>query len=275
MPAVLPRRGSTYVALGSSFAAGPGIRPLVDTRALRSARNYAHQVAETLGLALVDVTCSGATTANILATPQRGRPPQIEAVTPDTELVTITAGGNDLGYVGTLLAAGAVGTVLRRLPFLPPPLRERLGDLVRFRRTPAAAPAAFTALAAAQAEIVARVRRRAPRARILLVDYLTLLGSPPAADVVALTPTQQRAAAEVGRGLAGACRDAAARSGAELVAASVAGESHGVGSAQPWVRGFEVGVPSRGGPVPYHPNLLGMTAVAELVVATLRGPEPA
>ena len=60
---------SRYVALGSSMAAGPGIRPSADGapfRSGRSGRNYAHVAAEKLGLDLFDVTFSGATTANVL-----------------------------------------------------------------------------------------------------------------------------------------------------------------------------------------------------------------
>lgn len=171
--------------------------------------------------------------------------------------------------VGTLSAAGALGSVLRWLPLLPASARERLGDLVAFRTTPDATPEAFAAVAASQADVVDRVRERAPRARILLVDYLTLIG---AAPVSPLTSAQVGAAAAVGRGLAQAFRDAAARSGAELVAASSASGSHGVGSAEPWVYGFEIGLPGRGGPVPYHPNLTGMTEVAALVVDAVRGP---
>lgn len=49
-------------ALGSSFAAGPGVAPIVDRRANRSGRNYAHLVAERLGARLTDLTVSGATT---------------------------------------------------------------------------------------------------------------------------------------------------------------------------------------------------------------------
>src|SRR6185312_3803696 len=49
---------SRYVALGSSMAAGPGIRPRAagaPRRAGRSARNYPHLVAEQLSLDLTDV----------------------------------------------------------------------------------------------------------------------------------------------------------------------------------------------------------------------------
>jgi hypothetical protein len=58
-------------ALGSSFAAGPGIPPIVDRFALRSGRNYAHVLADRLGERLTDLTVSGATTTNILERPQR------------------------------------------------------------------------------------------------------------------------------------------------------------------------------------------------------------
>ncbi len=91
-----------YVALGSSMAAGPGIRPRAPGAPCgsgRSARNYAHLVAEQLNLDLIDVTFSGATTAHVLAERQRGARPQIEALDGSEELVTITVGGNDVGCV--------------------------------------------------------------------------------------------------------------------------------------------------------------------------------
>ena len=97
-----------YVALGSSMAAGPGIRPSAAGAPFgsgRSARNYAHLVAERLNLDLVDVTFSGATTAHVLADRQRSAQPQIEALDGSEELVTITIGGNDVGYVPLLMAA--------------------------------------------------------------------------------------------------------------------------------------------------------------------------
>jgi hypothetical protein len=87
---------SRYVALGSSMAAGPGIRPTAHGapfRAGRSARNYPHLVAEQLGLDLVDVTYSGATTANVLTDSQHGAPPQIDALDGSEDLVTVTIGG--------------------------------------------------------------------------------------------------------------------------------------------------------------------------------------
>jgi hypothetical protein len=71
-----------YVALGSSFAAGPRIA----TRAQASPRTAwrstltPHLLARRLNLNLVDVTYCGATTAELLEGQQPGQPAQVEAV---------------------------------------------------------------------------------------------------------------------------------------------------------------------------------------------------
>jgi lysophospholipase L1-like esterase len=154
------------------MAAGPGIRPRAagsPWAAGRSARNYAHLTAERLGLDLVDVTYSGATTAHVLRDRQHGAPPQITALDGSEELVTVTIGGNDVGYVPLLFAA-TVPSGLRRLPLLGDKLRELLD--------PAAREAALSQVGAALAEVGQALRTRSPRARIMFVDYLTLLPPP-------------------------------------------------------------------------------------------------
>jgi lysophospholipase L1-like esterase len=62
-------------------------------------------VARALGLDLHDVTYCGATTSDIITPSAAGQPAQLEAVTPDTRLVTITAGGNDVGFLPLLTLA--------------------------------------------------------------------------------------------------------------------------------------------------------------------------
>ncbi|GAA4806185.1 SGNH/GDSL hydrolase family protein [Actinomycetospora chlora] len=257
--------GGRYVALGSSFAAGPGIPPLVDRAALRSGRNYPHLLAERLGLPLVDVTCSGATTAQLRHARQptlAGRvPPQVEAVTADTTLVTITAGGNDLGYLGALTSAGLRGTLAGRLP-------EALAR--RLRSTVAVpAPGAFAEVRTSLAALVAEVRRRAPDARVVLVDYLTVLGRHATPATVPLTAEQIAAGREIAAGLDAVFAGAAADAGADLVVASGPSAEHGAGSPEPWIGGTALGVPVLGGAVPFHPTAAGMRAVADLVAARI------
>ena len=101
-------------------------------RAARSAANYPHLVAQRLGLDLVDVTYSGATTADVLTDRQNGEPPQIDALDGSEELVTITIGGNDVGYIPLLTAAGLPRAV-RSVPVLGGRLRELLDPTARDR----------------------------------------------------------------------------------------------------------------------------------------------
>ena len=163
--------GSRYVAMGSSFGAGPGIAPRAPgspRRAGRSASNYAHLVARDLGLDLHDVTYSGATTEDILRPSARGQPAQLDAVTRATRLVTLTAGGNDVGYLPRLTLAS-----------LPWPLRvlPRARAQVAGFGDPAATDERFASLGRNLQAIARGVADRAPDCRILFVDYLTILPS--------------------------------------------------------------------------------------------------
>ena len=246
-----------YVALGSSMAAGPGIRPSADGapfRAGRSARNYAHLVAEKLGLDLVDVTYSGATTANILTDSQHGTPPQAEALDGSEDLVTVTIGGNDVGYVPLLMAAG-LPRIVRSVPLL--------GGVVREMVDPTARDRALVEVAESLKEVGRTLRQRSPQAKVLFVDYLTLLpptgAAPPLSDVeVALG----RRVADTLERLTG---EAAAATGCEWVRVAEASREHHAWSAEPWTT--KPGFPFPGRPAPLHPNAEGMRAVADLVVA--------
>jgi lysophospholipase L1-like esterase len=243
-----------YVALGSSMAAGPGILPRANGAPWgsgRSARNYAHLVAERLNLDLVDVTFSGATTAHVLVDRQRGAPPQIDALDGSEALVTITIGGNDVGYIPLLMAA-ALPRVVRLLP----PIADLLNRDAREQ--------ALGEVGDSLRGVGAAVRRCAPGARVLFVDYLTML--PP--DGQPARPLSQ-ADADLGRYVAGCLEEhtatAAQATGCQIVRAGQASRAHHAWSTDPWTMGAGWPLPWR--PAPFHPNAAGMRAVAELIVA--------
>jgi lysophospholipase L1-like esterase len=247
-----------YVALGSSMAAGPGITPRADGApwpAGRSARNYPHLVSSALGLDLVDVTHSGATTAHVLRDRQFGAPPQVESLDGSEILVTATIGGNDVGYVPLLTAAC--------LPW-PAQWVPLLGCRIRQLRDRSARDRALHDVADSLREVGDTVRGRAPQARVLFVDYLTLL--PPAGR--AASP-MSNADADLGRHIAATLEtltaDAAKATGCELVKAGEASREHHAWSTDPWTTRF--GLPWPGRPAPLHPNAAGMRAVADLVTA--------
>jgi lysophospholipase L1-like esterase len=245
-----------YVALGSSMAAGPGIRPRAGGAPRgsgRSARNYAHLVAEERKLKLVDVTFSGATTTHVLAERQRGAPPQIEALDGSEDVVTITIGGNDVGYIPLLMAASLPG-IARKFP--------RISALLNREAREEALVQVGDALHAVGTE----ARRRAPDARILFVDYLTMLPPPDAA-----APPLSSADADLGRYVAVRLEELTAAAGqgtgCEIVRAGRASRDHHAWSAEPWTVGAVWPLPWR--PAPFHPNAAGMAAVAGLITAQL------
>ncbi len=253
-------------ALGSSFAAGPGIEPIVDAVAMRSGRNYPSLLAARLGAELIDLTVSGASTATILDEPQvtlsgATVPPQIDGLPADSELVTITAGGNDLGFLGAMLAAA--WTTHDPASPVTAMLRQVSPDGV-----PVPTPDDLERTVAGLARVVAEVKRRAPDARIVLVDYLTIIGpNTTSSDSVPISPADLVALGRVQDSLRAATGIAAVRSGADLFAASTISGGHALGDPEPWVFDF-IADPVRTG-ASFHPNADGMAAIADALADRL------
>ncbi|GAA5153317.1 SGNH/GDSL hydrolase family protein [Amycolatopsis dongchuanensis] len=165
----VPVQSGRYVALGDSYTSAPGTGKAAGTPpgCQRSDNNYPHLVAAELHPAqFADVSCGGATTQH-LYTPQRTNdgtnPPQLDAVTPDTTLVTLGIGGNDIGFIGLIQQCGTDDPNAA-------PCRDRLtagGRDQLAERIDAAAPKIAAALTA--------IHAKAPNARILLVGYPTVL----------------------------------------------------------------------------------------------------
>jgi len=98
---------ANWAGLGDSYAAGPLIpnQQLSPLGCLRSDHNFAHLAAAALGRSLADASCSGAKTDDMTApqdvTPGQN-PPQFNALTTDTQIVTLQIGGNDIGFTSIL-----------------------------------------------------------------------------------------------------------------------------------------------------------------------------
>jgi lysophospholipase L1-like esterase len=244
--------GARYVALGSSFAAGAGIgptRPGTPPRCQRTDINYASLLAARLGLSLDDQSCGGATTDHVL-NGWNELPPQVAALDAETRLVTVTIGGNDLNYVGNLFMAGcdpAKGFVVqgRTLPCRAPRAPEE-ADYVR-------AADGLRAIAAA-------VKARAPRARLVFVQYVRLVPDAPcpaaniSGDNAVLTRT-------IGERLAEVTARVARESGALVLPADRLSQGHTPCDVEPWAIGLPPGHdPAKG--APWHPNPAGHAAIA-------------
>jgi hypothetical protein len=121
---------------------------------------------------LTDVSWSGATARQVLEGGPFGRPPQLAALRPETALITLTAGGNDISYIRHLLAWS------RRDAPRQTPLLWRL---LLSRPVPdEAVDSALEELPSVFGRIADEVRLRSPRAMLIFVDYATIL---PQADL--------------------------------------------------------------------------------------------
>lgn len=271
----VPQVGARYVALGSSFAAGAGLEPRDpsdrDGLAGRSLLAYPALVASALRLNLVNAAVGGATIENLTVAPHavhtpygiKTLPPQLGAVDEDTALITLTIGGNDVGYVASVLAACALADLANDPS-------SRLGTEMRsFGATDAPDPGVVSsALARLKDDLVGAVgtiRSHAPSARIMLVDYLTLL--PPDSEPCALMPVggeRREELRQVAHRLEEAIEQAATEAGTDHIAVSRASRDHHACASRPWVLGYTESWSL------LHPNREGHAAVAKLIVDHLR-----
>ncbi len=256
-------RAADWVGLGDSYAAGPLIpnQSLSPLGCLRSSRNFAHLAASRVGMSLADVSCSGAETGDMTApqsTDAGTNPPQFNALSAATKVVSLQIGGNDIGFTEIL------ENCVTYNPFSHP-CQDRYvvgGRDEISARIAAAAPKV--------AAVLAGIKSRSAAARVLVVNYAAILpetgrGCWPQvplayADVPYLRAKEQELNAMVATQAAGA--------GATLVNAYAAsiGKDACRSSSVRWVEPL---VPANAA-APFHPNARGEAGVADAVVAAVR-----
>ncbi len=253
-PSTTLKAGDKYVALGSSFASGPLIPPVADPTCLRSSVDYPALVAKSLDLQLTDVSCGAATTENITSTAQGTHPPQLEALTPDTKLVTITIGGNDVDYSVTNL--GCSGDAKNG--------QGCLGTSVQ----PTDIEAKFAALPAKLDATFQAIKAKAPKATVVVLPYLRVFPAVPVPcppSVPMDTPTLYYLAGSSDK-LHTAIKQAATKAKVKFVDVyTPKGHDACAAPAARWVEGAEPASPA----VSFHPNAAGMQAQAKAIVAAL------
>lgn len=242
--------GAKYVALGSSFAAGPGIDAQLGGCG-RSDHNYSHLIADALDLAITDVSCNGATTANIVDTPQGDAAPQIEAVSSDTALVTVTIGGNDINYTSSTFACAGTAAAERCSANL---------DQAAINRAVAGLPASLGGMLDA-------VKARAPQATIVFVTYPRVFPT----DAVSCSELELSAddtayLAELGQTLEDIFVSVSSDRQVLIADAYVRAAGHGpCAASERWVNGATIADDG----IRYHPTGEGHVEMARLVRAAL------
>lgn len=266
-PAFALHPGDEYVALGSSFAAGPGVGERARDAprlCLQSESNYPHLLAARLHLHVIDNTCSGATARQVLEGGQYFHGAQIDALSNKTRLVTLTAGGNDIGYLRNLIAWSCGGA------------RDKIPFLYRFAvctpQAEAAVNQAIGALPELLRTLLETIKARAPHARIIVVNYAAAIpesGSCPGR--LPMTEPQLSRARFMKKQLEVITAKAAAAGGVELLDAAAVTRGHDVCSKDPWFSGLIMpSAPWVFGPIAYHPTDQAMEQIAQALEKRLR-----
>lgn len=231
---------TAYVALGDSYAAGIGAgQELAGPR--RTDAGYPMDVARSTGLELAYQAVLGATTDDVLRD-------QVRAVTDDTELVTITVGGNDVGFVPVLLEvvkpawfSDSEAAIDLALSSIREVLHERLTSLIE------------------------RVRWGAPGARVVVTAYPRLFnGESDCSWLSFVSPEEMRRLDHAADELATVILTAAEDTGCDGVDLRGPFDGHQVCDPVEWIHGLSVPLEES-----YHPNASGHRAYGEGVIARL------
>jgi hypothetical protein len=255
-------QAANYVALGDSYAAGPLIpNQIAPLGCLKSDHNYAHLAAPGIGLTLRDPSCSGATTNDMTEAQSiefGENPPQFNSLDGETTRVSLTIGGNDIGF------SEVAQSCITLNPFSHPCLdkydsggKDQLAE-----RIAATAPKV--------AAVLEGIHTRSPAAKVFVVNYPAIFpetgfGCWPQMpigfqDVPYLRSTEQKLDAMLAT--------QAAAHGATIVDWYKASIGHDAckGSSTRWVEPLIPGEAA----APIHPNKAGMQGAATILEAAAK-----
>ncbi|MFJ8950080.1 MULTISPECIES: SGNH/GDSL hydrolase family protein [unclassified Streptomyces] len=253
----------SYVALGDSYSAASGVLPL-DPKAsplcARSTANYPHVIAKRTGATLKDVTCGAAQTKDFAGSQYPGVPPQLDALSKDTDLVTLTIGGNDNStFINTILSCATAGLASAGQGH---PCKSLNGDKFSDEIDTKTYPAVKSALQA--------VKSKAPNAKVAVLGYPWIMPQVAQKGCFLKMPIASGDVPyvrDIQSHLNRAVQRAAGETGSTYVDFSQSSEGHD--ACQPigtrWVEPALFGTNF----VPVHPNALGESAMADATMGAL------
>lgn len=221
-----------YVALGDSFASGVGGGARRNI-CWRADEGYPVVVARRLGLDLAYQACLGATIRNV----ERD---QLAAVGADTTHVSLTVGGNDIGFVPVLIECAKPSWMGDSDPAIDRALTALRTEL----------PGRISAL-------LSRIRDAAPAAQVVVTAYPVLFNGEDCNALTFFSPHEMRRIGEGVDELAGVIAAAAREAGADLVDPRGAFAGHAICDPTEWLNG--VSWPPEES---FHPNAEGHASYA-------------
>lgn len=216
-----------YVALGDSFSSGVGTGSYtLSSSCRRGVYAYPWLVAQQrANTSLAFVACSGARTTDVMAS-------QIQSVTAATTIVTITIGGNDIGFSDLIVQC--------TLANCSSALDSKRATLVTF-------------LGPRLDTVYTAIRSRALAATVVVLGYPRMFSSAGCLGTLGITSTERTKANQLADALDQLLSARAAAAGLTYKSAIAPFTGHAVCSGSPWLNGlnFFNTVES------YHPNRNG------------------
>ena len=220
-----------YVALGDSYASGQGTGTYtLSAPCKRSTTAYPSLVAQQRpNTALTFVACSGATTSMVMST-------QITSVTASTNIVTISVGGNDLGFSDVMtrcVTSDCTAALASTRTALAATLAPRLDTVYTAIRT-----------------------RAAVGARVVVLGYPRLFGSAGCLGATGISTAERAAANQVSNEMDRVIALRAAAAGVTYKSAIAAFSGHAVCDSASWINGVNLFNTGES----FHPSRVGNSA---------------
>jgi hypothetical protein len=207
---------------------------------------------------LTDVTCGAAETKDFYSSQQPGVPPQLDALQTNTQLVTMTIGGNDSGvFIDTIVDCGSAGLSTAGQGS---PCKDKYGSSFQDTIRNTTYPALVKALRA--------VHAKSPQARVAILGYPWIMPKTVGCfDKMSIATGDVPYVRGIQATLNYAIQRAAAATGSIYVNMNVVSNGHdacqpiGVRWIEPVLQGTN--------PVVVHPNALGESKMAAQAMAVL------
>ena len=228
-----------YAALGDSYSAGVGAGGSIND-CYQSAKGFPALIAQSAGWTLDYRACSGAVIADV-------RTAQLSGVSSTTNKITVSAGGNDIGFADALLECAKPGWMSNCNGKLDTAATLINGTL----------PGRLDGLYGA-------VRAKAPNAQVVAVGYPRLFNGTDCNALTFFSAAEMTRANQLADQLNAVTRTRASTRGVAFADPRSSFSGHAWCDAQAWING-----PSWNLTDSYHPNAAGNTAYATLVGTTL------
>jgi lysophospholipase L1-like esterase len=217
-PAASAQTSVHYVALGDSYSSGVGAGSYISSSGScdRSTNAYSQLWANANDPAsYVSAACSGATTSSVISS-------QLSALSSSTTLVSITIGGNDVGFSSTMetCVLGSTSKCISAVSAgdaeiasqLPGELNNVLGDIAS----------------------------AAPQARVIVLDYPELYDLSRSSTCIGLSTTDRTDLNQAADQLDSAVQAAAGRFGDTFVDVKANFAGHSICDSSPWLHSVNI-----------------------------------